>query len=429
MTVRSAKEIWEAAKGGLQIEVSRSNYETWLKDTIGVSYQRNQFVVGTNSVFAVEYLERRLCSLIKKTLMKVIGQEVRVQFQVYPKPQKEASALNLNPKYTFNNFVVGSCNRLAHAAALGVAECPGQYYNPLFIYGEVGLGKTHLIHAIGHAAFANGFRVLCLSGEQFTNEFIDAVREGKAEDFRTRFRNVDLLLIDDIHFIDDKKEKTQERFFHTFNELHNANRQIVITSNRPPRAMPLVEYKLRSRFEGGLVSVIDPPDLETRLVILRSKAEEQQLTISEQVFEFIAGQCQKNIRELEGSFARVAAYSRLTRELLTVQLAQRALQEIAPDSSSSRAPTPSSILGAVSKYFSVSLEALQGKKRDKQIVLARQVAMYLIREETSLSLEEIGRLLGGRDHSTIMHGYRRLSSLIESDSRLQHDVLAINEAL
>jgi chromosomal replication initiator protein len=353
---------------------------------------------------------------------------VGVQFQIHSKPQKETSALNLNPKYTFSNFVVGSCNRLAHAAALGVAESPGQSHNPLYIYGEVGLGKTHLLHAVGHAAFANGFRIIYVSGEQFTNEFIKAIKEGTTEDFRTRFRNVDFLLIDDIHFINGK-DRTQEGFFHTFNELHNANRQIVITSNRPPKAMPSVEYKLRSRFEGGLISSIQPPDLKTRLNILRTKAEQQQVAINEQVSEFIARQYQHNIRELEGSFARVVAYARLTREPLTVPLAQRALQDIAPDNTSPRAPTPSSILDAVTKHFNVSLELLKSKTRAKQIVLARQVAVYLIRKETSLPLEQIGRLLGGRDHSTIIHGYHKLSSLIESDPRLHQDVLEIKEAL
>ena len=424
---RSAKEIWEAAKGILQIELSRHNYETWVKDTIGLSYQKNLFVIGTPNAFAGEWLEERLLSLVKKTLISIIGQEVEVQFQICQGAFPQAKgAPNLNLRYTFDTFIVGSCNRLAHAAALGVAEDPGHSYNPLFIYGGVGLGKTHLVQAIGHVAFANGFQVLYTSTEQFTNEFITAIRERKTEDFRTKFRNVDFLLIDDIHFIAGK-EQTQESFFHTFNDLHNANKQIVLTSDRHPRSLTLLEDRLRSRFEWGLITDIQPPDLETRLAILQVKSEQQGVNPSKEVLDFLARRYQKNIRELEGSLNRVIAYAKLTREPITIELTEKALRDVGDIGAQKL--TPTFILNTVAKHFSLSLEALQGKQRDQKTALARQIAMYLVREETHCPLEEIGELLGGKDHSTVLYGHQRILTQMEVDPTLRQTVLGIREAL
>jgi chromosomal replication initiator protein len=450
VTDRSAAEIWKAALGELQIQVTRSNYETWLSDTVGLSYQRDQFIVGTPSVFAAEWLDKRLLSLIRKTLMGIIGRRVEVKLEVCrerggdislgtgvtDKAQPEQAAdsarwarrprLKLNPRYTFDTFIVGSCNRLAHAAALGVAENPGHGYNPLFIYGGVGLGKTHLLHAIGSVALGNELGVLLVSGEQFTNEFISAIRDGKTKEFRDKFRNVDLLLMDDIQFISGK-EQTQEAFFHTFNDLHNSNRQIVVSSDRPPKSMPLLEERLRSRFEWGLLVDIQPPDLETRIAILQAKARQQMAVVSQDVLEYIAHKVQKNIRELEGSLNRVVAYARLTRAIPTVDLAERVLRDMTPVASPRI--SPGAILGVVCRYFNSDLEALKGSKRKQHLALVRQIAMYIIREEARCPLAEIGQLLGGRDHSTVLHGCQKIAADINVDPQLRRDVLAIREML
>ncbi len=439
----SAKEIWEAVLGELQLQVTRTNYDTWLRDTVGLSYQGDQFVVGVPSPFAIEYLEKRVSSLIEKTLIGVIGNEVKVRFQIQEqstpaKPKGSAKSPGstnhrktgyntFNPKYTFESFIVGNCNRLAHAAALGVAEKPGHVYNPLFIYGGVGLGKTHLLHAIGHFVSQNRHRVLYVSTEQFTNEFIKAIRERKTEEFRQKYRSVDVLLIDDIHFIIGK-EQTQEGFFHTFNDLHNGNRQIVITSDRPPKSMPLLEDRLRSRFEWGLIADIQPPDLETRLAILQAKAEENGKVVPREVLDFIARKVQKSIRELEGSLNRVVAFSRLTKAPLTIDLASKALAEF-PDPAPRRALTPPFIIATVAKYFDLEPEALAGKRRDKMTALARHIAVYLVREETTCSFNEIGRTLGNRDHSSILRGYKKVALEINNSPQLRRDVIEMRERL
>ncbi|NOQ43574.1 MAG: chromosomal replication initiator protein DnaA, partial [Dehalococcoidia bacterium] len=367
----SAGEIWEAVLGELQLQVNRTNFDTWLKDTVGLSYEGDKFVVGVPSPFAVEWLEKRLISLIEKTLIGVIGDRVNICFQIQEqgtrsKPRgngKSSASVNhrkigsntFNPKYTFDSFIVGTCNRLAHAAAMGVAEKPGHVYNPLFIYGGVGLGKTHLLHAIGRCVTDSKLRVLYVSTEQFTNEFIKAIRERKTEEFRSKYRSVDVLLIDDIQFIIGK-EQTQEGFFHTFNDLHNGSRQIVITSDRPPKSMPLLEDRLRSRFAWGLVADVQSPELETRLAILQAKSEENEISVPQDVLDFIARKVQKSIRELEGSLNRIVAFSRLTKSPLTLELAEKALAEF-PDTAPRRALSPPLIITNVAKYFDLEPEA------------------------------------------------------------------------
>ena len=442
----SAKEIWEAVLGELQQQVTKTNYDTWLRGSVGLKHQAGQFVVGVLSPFAVEWLERRLYSLIKKTLIGITGRDLDVRFEVYhedgtkgPKAgsrsspsasaftNRKMSLSTFNSKYTFESFIVGNCNRLAHAAALAVAEKPGSVYNPLFVYGGVGLGKTHLLHAIGHFTQAARLRTLYISTEQFTNEFIKAIRERKTEDFRQKYRRVDVLLVDDIHFIIGK-EQTQEGFFHTFNDLHNANRQIVITSDRPPKSMPLLEDRLSSRFGWGLIADIQPPDLETRLAILQAKAEEQRVSVPQEVLDFIGRKARRSIRELEGSLNRVVAFARLTRAPLTVEVASQALADFA-HAASHRTLTPLAIIEAVAKYFATDPQALQGKGRDKQTALARHVAVYLIREEIGRPFTEIGRRLGGRDHSAILRGYERISLEINTNPQLRRDVLEIREML
>ncbi len=451
MKQRPANEVWEAVLGELQLQVTKTNYDTWLRETVGLGYHNGQLVVGVSSPFAIEWLEKRWHSLIRKTLISVSGYDLKVRFQIQAAQHSKAAkgrakasvryspsaslatgsnklnACTFNPKYTFYSFIVGNCNRLAHAAALAVAEKPGRVYNPLFIYGGVGLGKTHLLHAIGHLASASMLQVLYVSTEQFTNEFIKAIREQKTEDFRRKYRGVDVLLVDDIHFLIGK-EQTQEGFFHTFNDLHNDNRQIVITSDRPPKSMPLLEDRLRSRFGWGLITDIQSPDLETRLAILQAKADEQGVSIPKEVLDLVARKAQKSIRELEGSLNRVVAFARLTRAPLTLEVASQAVTEF-PDPGPRRSLSPLAIIGTVAKYFELEPEALEGKKRDKLTALARHIAVYLIREEIGRPFTEIGRQLGGRDHSAILRGYAKIAAEINISPQLRRDILDIRELL
>jgi len=433
METRSAQEIWETALGELQIQVNKTNYRTWLEKTTGLSYQGNQFVVGVPNTFVAEYLDKNQRSLIKKALIGLTRRDIKVVFSVNGKdanspgsyyarettsPTTHSSPLKFNPKYTFDSFVVSSCNRLAHAGALEAVENSGHSYNPLFIYGGVGLGKTHLLHAIGHMALASNIQVLYVSGEQFTNEFINAIRERKTKEFRDKYRSVDMLLIDDVQFISGK-EQTEECFFHTFNELHNANRQITITSNHPPKSMPQLEERLRSRFEWGLIADIQPPDFETRLAILQAKTKQAGANVTSDVLEFIAQRIQHNIRELEGNLNRVIAYAKLLRALLTPALAAKALEDIATKAPKSAALTPVLVLEAVADSFQIATVDLTSRKRDKETALARQVAMYLIKQETNHSLAQIGKELGGRNPSTVSHACEKIANDVNASPRLK----------
>jgi len=442
MTTRSAQEIWEAALGELQIQVNKPNYRTWLEKTVGLSYQDNQLIVGVPNTFIAEYLDKNQRSLIEKTLIGLTRNNVSVRFQVNGRYQnspdsystrdeiapRQINSPRFNPKYTFDSFIVGSCNRLAYAAALEVVENPGHTFNPLFLYGGVGLGKTHLLHAIGHVALASNIQVLYVSAEQFTNELINAIRDRKTEEFRNKYRSVDMLLIDDIHFISGK-EQTEESFFHTFNELHNANRQIAITSDCPPKLMPLLQDRLRSRFEWGLIADIQPPDLETRLAILQAKAEQQETNVPSELLEFIAHRIQQNIRELEGSLNRVIAYAKLTRASLTPELAAQALQDIGSKAGKRAHFAPSLVIEAVANSFQLATTDLKSRKRDKQTALARQVAMYLIRQETNCSLAQIGKELGGRDHSTVTHACEQIAGEIDANPYLRRKIRDIQQSM
>lgn len=436
---KSAYEIWDAALGGLELQVTKANYQTWLRDTIGLSYDNGCFIVGAPNTFAVEWLEKRLRHLIKKTLASIIGQPIEVQFEVCQEPQSESprpiptngngrkNSTSFSPKYTFPSFIVGSCNRLAHAAALGVSENPGTVYNPLFVYGGVGLGKTHLLHAIGQKVQQNARQVVYVTAEQFTNEFITGIREKSTEDFRNKYRSADVLLIDDIQFIAGK-EQTQEGLFHTFNDLHTANRQIILSSDRPPKALSLLEDRLRSRFEWGLIVDIQPPDFETRIAILQGKAAELRVTLPHDSLHIIARKVQNNIRELEGALNRVIAYAKLTNSAITPELTTSSLAEIASDESRFSL-TVDEVINMTGAHFGLAPEALLGKKRDKPVALARHVAMYLMREEMDASWTDIGRALGGRDHSTVLHGHQKISSEVEASSALRREILEIKEAL
>jgi chromosomal replication initiator protein len=430
MGASSAQEIWEAALGELQVQVTRSYYRTWLEKTTGLSYEDSQFVVSVPNAFVAEYLNQNQRSLIEKTLIGLTRPDIKVVFRVASARETTASApsalTGAKARYTFDSFVVSDSNRLAYAAALTAAENPGQGYNPLFLYGGVGLGKTHLLHAIYHAARANNFRALYVSAEQFTNEFVSAIRGKSTEQFRSKFRNVDILLIDDIQFLSGK-EQTEESFFHTFNELHNANRQIVMTSNCPPKSLPQLGARLCSRFEWGLVADIKPPDFDTRLAILQAKAEQEKTEVPREVLEFIAHRIQQNIRELEGSLHRAIAYARLFRALLTPELAARALEDIAGKGPKSTPVTPERVIRAVAQSFQLAPDDLRGPKRDRNTALARQTAMYLLKEGTSCSLAQIGLEFGSRDHSTVTHAIQKIAAEIDSDPYLRRKVFDIQQ--
>ncbi len=333
----------------------------------------------------------------------------------------------LNPRYTFSTFIMGKSNQLAHAASLAVAENPGQVYNPLFFYGGVGLGKTHLLHAIGHVGEASGLNVLYVTSEKFTNEIINAIRFQKTEEFRAKYRQIDILLVDDIQFIAGK-ESTEEEFFHTFNTLHSANKQIVVTSDRPPKAIHSLQDRLRSRFEWGLLADIQPPEYEHRLAILRSKAESLRFAIPSAVIEYIARPECSSVRELEGALNRVIAYATLHDAALSANLAVQALGDIYSVSKrSSTNLTLGEVLQGVCAYYHVDIDQVRGKQRDREIVWPRQVAMYLMRQETNASLLQIGTEIGGRDHTTIMHGWEKVQAEIAGNDRVRHEVAAVLE--
>ena len=437
MEVRSAEEIWETALGELQLQVSKPNYKTWLGKTVGLSFQNNQFVVGVPNTFVAEYLDQSQRSLIEKTLIGITRHNLNVLFQVngrYQNPVGNSSTRggtsfpSLNPKYTFDSFIVGNCNHLAYAAALGVAQNPGRSYNPLFIFGGVGLGKTHLLHAIGHVAQASHCQVLYVSAEQFTNEFLSALRERNTVEFRNKYRSVNMLLIDDIHFISGKGQ-TEESFFHTFDELHNANRQIVITCNCLPKSIPLLRDSLRSRLEWGLIAEVQPPELETRLALLQAKAKQRGAEIPLEVLEFMTQQPCQNVRELEGCLNRVIAYAKLTRAPFTLELAARAHYDIASKQPQTAAITPDLVVAAVASSFQLTPVDLKSRKKDKETALARQVAMYLIRQVTKASLAEIGQALGGKNPSTVSHACEKLASNIDASPYLQRKILDIEHKI
>jgi chromosomal replication initiator protein len=346
-----------------------------------------------------------------------------------PGGRREIEPARLNPKYTFETFVIGASNRFAHAAAVAVAEAPAKAYNPLFIYGESGLGKTHLLHAIGHYAMGlfHGARVRYVSSEEFTNDFINSIRDGRAEGFRRRYREVDVLLVDDIQFLENK-EQTQEEFFHTFNTLHNANKQIVISSDRPPKQLVTLEDRLRNRFEWGLLTDVQPPELETRIAILRKKAAQERLNVPNDVMEYIASKIASNIRELEGALIRVTAFASLNRQGVDLSLAEVVLKDLIPDSQGPEI-TAATIMGATASYFGISLEDLCGSSRSRVLVTARQVAMYLCRELTDLSLPKIGQLFGGRDHTTVMHADRKIRSLMAERRSIYNQVTELTNRI
>lgn len=469
----SPSGIWQAVLLQVKEQVSGPIFATYLQETAGARMEEGVFTVTAPSDFVVEQLANRLRPSLAHTLNRVAGAPLELSFEVAgsrtavgrgasapargvepilfppapdPAPSREeppvapspapvraappvpASGLRLNDKYTFDTFVVGPSNQFAHAAAQGAAAEPGRKYNPLFLHGGVGLGKTHLLQAIGHDAVNKGLHIVYVSSEQFTNEFVNAIRERRADDFRARYRGADVLLIDDIQFIAGK-EGTQEEFFHTFNDLHQHGRQIVITSDRSPKLISLLEDRLRSRFEWGLIVDVQPPDYETRLAILRSRADEQGMRVPEPVLELIAQRVQENVRELEGSLNRVVAFARLSGEDVTLAIASRAIADLTPAPSRRRAPAPEVIIDAVADYFDLSPRMLAGKARDKHLVHARHIAMYLLRADAGRPLAEIGKLLGKRDHTTVMHGTEKIEGSLHIEPELRREIAEIRAAI
>lgn len=446
-SLENLEQLWNNVLSQVEQKISKPSFETWLKSTKLLSYKGTNVTIAAPNSFARDWLENHYVHLITGILTELTGEDLLIKFVVQkdqdsddfelPAPKIQAKATDhheispgmLNPKYTFDTFVIGSGNRFAHAASLAVAEAPAKAYNPFFIYGGVGLGKTHLMHAIGHYVLEHNpnAKVVYLSSEKFTNEFINSIRDNKAIDFRNKYRNVDVLLIDDIQFLAGK-ESTQEEFFHTFNTLHEESKQIVISSDRPPKEIPTLEDRLRSRFEWGLITDIAPPDLETRIAILRKKAKADGLDIPNEVMLYIANQIDSNIRELEGALIRVVAYSSLVNEDVTPELAAAALKDIMPNTK----PRMISILDiktAVGEHYNIRLEDFSAKKRTKSIAFPRQVAMYLSRELTDFSLPKIGEEFGGRDHTTVIHAHEKIASMFKNDQQLQQDIKQIRSVL
>ena len=399
----------------------------------------SNLLLAAPNVFAKDVLESRLKVLLNDALSAKMGERINIAVTVdesldadlsvveeidveVESPRagtgrqeiqsKSSDQTQLNPRYIFETFVIGASNRFAHAAAVAVAEAPAKAYNPLFIYGESGLGKTHLLHAIGAYAkeLYGGVRVRYVSSEEFTNDFINSIRDDKSSNFQRRYRDLDVLLVDDIQFLENK-ERTQEEFFHTFNTLYNANKQIVISSDRPPKQLTTLEDRLRSRFEWGLITDIQPPELETRIAILRKKAAQDKLNAPDDVLEYIASKISTNIRELEGALIRVTAFASLNRQIVDMNLAEIVLKDLIPDDSTPEI-TASLIMAQTASYFSLTLDDLCGTSRSRVLVNARQIAMYLCREMTELSLPKIGQTFGGRDHTTVMHADRKVRHLM-----------------
>lgn len=471
--------VWQMLLSELALQMPSATYSTWVRDTWVIAYEDGEFIIGLPNAYARDWLENRLRHKIKRVLSALIHRSVQVQFRVCPRAVSDspnaaptplyqmhenespaythppiarnsfdresvsqrlaADSANqsqgraqevgtvarsqLNSYYTFDTFIVGSHNKLAHAAAEAIAERPGQSFNPLFVYGGVGLGKTHLLHAIGQRALQLGYRMLYCSSEQFTNDLIGAIRTQNTEEFRNKYRQVDILLIDDIQFIAGK-ESTQEEFFHTFNYLHAGGRQVVLSSDRPPRALATLDDRLRSRFEGGLQTDISQPDFETRVAILQSKAKRMNVTVDQSVMMMIAERVDSNIRELEGALNRLTIQARLVNSPLNLALATAIIDNLAPE----RTPcAPDALVRLVATHFQLKAEDLIGRKRTKEIAHARQIAMFLLREEHALSLPAIGDQLGGRDHSTVRYGIEKVAADLNEDEALRQAITALRE--
>jgi chromosomal replication initiator protein len=448
----NAEQAWQSVLGQLQMEMPRASFDTWVRDTRPMLYADGLLTVGVRNAYARDWLESRLASTVSRLLIGIMNSNVSVRFVVSNGDEKTASSSDpepvsvvqadfpaddnpieaprvrhssLNPRYTFETFVVGSGNRLAHAACQAVAEKPARAYNPLFLYGGVGLGKTHLLHAIGNACHANGLNVLYVSSEEFTNDMINAIRTHTTQAFREKYRTADVLLVDDIQFIAGK-ESTQEEFFHTFNTLHGQDKQIIVSSDRPPKSLMTLEERLRSRFEWGLTADIQAPDLETRIAILRAKAERTGRSIPDEILDTIARRVQSNIRELEGALNRLIAFADLSGSSLTPSLVDIALADLLPSRQNISADK---VIELVAREWQTTVGALLGRDRSQKIALPRQVAMYLLRKETDASLPQIGEVLGGRDHTTVMYAIHKIENDMTTMRDLEKRVANVKQQL
>jgi chromosomal replication initiator protein len=454
LATENARTIWSAALGQLQLEIPRPNYETWLKPTSAVGLAGDTLSISTPSPFAAEMLEKRLSGTIHRTVSRVAGRKLIVEFKVVganstnnPEPADETDASDpgldlepepgkgtparevdyarsyaLKPSFNFDTFVVGPSNRLAQAAASKVAEAPGSVYNPLYIYSEVGLGKTHLLHAIGHVLSKRGLKVMYVSSERFTNEYISAIREGSANRFRERYRSADVLLVDDIQFISSKPQ-TQEGFFHTFNELHMAGKQIVVTGDEPA-SKSMLQERIQSRLAGGLEVDLQPPDYESRYAILQSKAPELEPAVLDQ----IAQRAHQNVRELEGALNRVIAYSQLVGSPVTPELSELALKSLLALTPRD-VTTVDEVLSAISEFTGISVDKIVGKKRDRATAEARRLAMYMLREDAHLTSTKVGQALGGKDHSTVLYAQKRFEQFLDTDSSVRQHLAAVRDII
>ncbi|MCA9938299.1 MAG: chromosomal replication initiator protein DnaA [Anaerolineales bacterium] len=454
----SPESAWKATLGELELQMTKATFNTWLRDARLISADAGGYVVGVRNAYAKDWLQNRLKETILRTLNAIVTEPVDLSFVVWsehngaasPSPNGDASGPSTtnghkhsfssrpaagnplldedglrNNGYRFSTFIVGPSNRLAHAAALSVGENPGQTYNPLFIYGGVGLGKTHLLHAVGHKCRDSGYRVLYTSSETFTNDLIQSIRSRDMAQFREKYRSLDVLLIDDIQFIAGK-ESTQEELFHTFNELHSNGKQVVLSSDRPPKAMVTLEERLQSRFEWGLMADIQQPDVETRMAILEAKLEHSQVYVPRHVLETIARNVRNNIRELEGALNKVIAYAELNGGSVDDQLVTMALADLLHYTEK---VTVSQVLAAVANHYRITLDALTGSSRSRAVAFPRQMAMYLARTETDASFPQIGGYLGNRDHTTVLYGYEKIAGIIETDANVRRDVLKIKSSL
>lgn len=463
----SPQELWDAVLGELELEVSKANFHSWCKDTFILSMENNVITVGVPNDFTKQWFEKKYHERVLKALRRIRDEDVKrviyevsskqkasavqasptvkapvekkehptviVQKPAQEKPPETTSekgvAFGLSPRYTFDNFIVGKKNELAHAACLAAADKPGVVYNPLFIYGGVGLGKTHLMQAVGHSVLEArpDAKLLYVTCETFTNEYIKAVGEGGAHQFKEKYRSVDVFMVDDVQFLAGK-EGTQEEFFHTFNFLQQYNKQIILTSDRPPRAIPTIEDRLASRFEGGMTVDVGPPDLETRIAIIDQKCKEKNYPLEPEVSQFIASNVQNNIRELEGALNRVIGKHQLDKSAPTVDSVKAVLSSVG-GTQKRGAVTPKKILTTVSDYFDIDEESLKGSSRKKELVVPRQITMYLMREETHASFPNIGAELGGRDHTTAMHACTKINKLLDEDEKMENDVSMIKQRL
>lgn len=436
------EQIWEEALKMIEEETSPVSFATWIQPIVPCGIIGNKIILQVKESFLKEIIEKRHLPLIRTAIKMVTKNEYDIMITTeeeqnagnlhnlsVEKPAENELARNLNPKYVFDSFVVGNSNRMAHAASLAVAESPAQAYNPLFLYGNSGLGKTHLMHSIGHFILDRNpqAKVLYVTSETFTNELINSIQNNKNEEFRNKYRNIDVLMIDDIQFIS-KKEGTQEEFFHTFNALYESNKQIIISSDRPPKEIKTLEDRLRSRFEWGLIADVQPPDYETRIAILKKKAERDNLTVPDDVMAYIAKNIASNIRELEGALTRIVAFATLTNQDISIALAENSLKDIFSENSATPL-TPELIQQVVAEYYNIRVEDIQGSKKPKNIAFPRQVSMYLCRKLLDISLPKIGESFGGRDHTTVIYAISKIEKQLESDEGLQKTVHALEKEI